>query len=379
MSTTELSRSSKRCVADEWLQDGEPVPVVITPLADGAVDRLVAAFPERDGFAVPLDADRPANRPLLEAAEFVIIEGDDATVYRSRGHEPAGAATVRELSHRVGRAISGDTEVLHVTPEDADGPPYLMAMTDGSCRARSGLVVAEALGAWLGLDVEVGATADADGSNVLEAILRQLDDFRLPPPEWISPERLGGWIDAVAHSGGVLVASAFGSWDAPSNLQRLTSTMIGAGLPAVVGVGPRVDENWRPRHVDPIIIAVDGEGRAEDVVDALGWVLMPARASVSVVHAGPAPDVDGLAARRVAQVINRRWGLPVRSETVTVAGGDPVEAIVHHAEAVHAQCIVTHSWHRPIEGRPTVASRSAEIVAGAPCPVVVLSAPTPTP
>ena len=361
-------------MSDAWGVTSPPMPMLIARIDDDACDRLVAVFEEPEGFAVPLDAERPINQQLFEADEIVLVRDDQTVLCRVAGHEPAGHELIRRLSVRVGCHISDATEVLHLVPEVERVDPFLVVAVDAGERAGAALGVASELGAWFGYDVRHAAVVDPHDAETREAVQHRLEADGVDDPEWVAADRIVDWATAVAATGGLIVGAAHGHWSEASLVHGLVPGLIAHDCASIVAVGPRVPPDWSPTASDPVLVAVDASEHAEKVVEELQPLLHPPRARLLVVHvAGTEDEAESHhdVAERIARDINERWGVPVRSRVVTDSGFDRARAIADVAADEHAQLIVTHSWHRSVAGRPQTASLSGELVAHAACPVII--------
>jgi len=346
-------------------------------------ERIVVAFREGEDLYIPLDKGRAANQDLLNCEQLYIRETDsldEYAIYAVKDHRIISTADRQRFEACVRKPISVTTEVLHVTGTHVSvgmqhkEPEGFVAVIDGSERARRALGPAIAIAGWYGRRVQVCAvTAGEDDRDTTSAIQLQIEGTGLDERDvtFVSKSDLEGRLFDWMRQGHILVASAFGVWAADGRLHSMVNGLVRHNAPAIVGVGPKVPADWKPRNDQPVVIFVDASEHAHDIVDRLDPLLSPPRGPLMVVHVTTEDPPDVKVANDVATEINKRWGLPV--EAKNVQGRSAAEAIATIASTVDAQLAVVTSWHRPQAGAPRVASTSVASVAHAPCPVMILS------
>lgn len=381
-SETTKAREQSTRPADAALS-GEPQTVLISTSAQATGhERIVVAFRDGDELFIPLDNGRPANQDLLDAATLYVRETDDPdhyTAYRVAEHHPITAPDRARLERLTARPISETTEVLHVAGEhlslhDLESePPGFVALVDGSERAVAALAPAIALSEWYGRPCTiVEVTAGSDDQDTDHAIVCQLEDTPLASSDVIAVAKadLDGLVFDLMRQGQIVVASAFGVWAGDGRLHGTLNGLIRHNAPAIVGIGPNVPSDWKPRTEDPIVVCVDDSEHAHHLAAKLDPFLRPARARVVVIHVETGQTANVAVAQQVADQIHDRYGLPAQARSFpdeSAAAG-----IAIFASRVHAQLVITHSWHRPTPGEPVVSSTSLSSIAHVPCPVVVL-------
>ncbi|HEY7150695.1 MAG TPA: universal stress protein [Solirubrobacterales bacterium] len=129
-----------------------------------------------------------------------------------------------------------------------------------------------------------------------------------------------------------------------------------------------------------IVIGFDGSAESRDALELGGRIARLEGATVIVVACFPPPRADmdeGGFERRLAedsaplfaQARSRFQGLGVR--TVALGASSPAEALHDVAEAEQAAAIVVGSTHRGAIGRILPGSVGEQLLAGAPCSVIV--------
>jgi len=261
-----------------------------------------------------------------------------------------------------------------------------VVVLDGSDRAAEAIPTAAALAGQSGgrsLSAVVVAP-EAETRNVLDAVRAQLGRHGAGDTSvsHVLPRGRDAEMGAMAWVGHVPVVSAFGTWKTGATLWGLLGSMVRENAPAVVGVGPHVVERTIGESAGPVIVCVDESRAVDAIVDRLDWFVEPTTREVIVLHIDePEPnprrrrvlefeDLSGWP--EVAALIEKRWD--VKAQARTIVGSSIPESIAAFAASVDAAFVVMASHHRPIPGRPTIASASLSTVAYAECPVGILSA-----
>jgi len=358
------------------------VLISTTPVPTGH-ERLVVAFRDGKDLFIPLDTDRPANAELLEAANVYVREmhrRHEYDVCSIVDHGVIGTSDRQRLEQHAQRPISVTTEVLHLVIEHEsvadldDEPPGFVAVIDGSERALAAVRVAVELAGWYGRPCRVvEVTAGVDDRDTPLAVELQLEGSPLDMRDVVAVSRadLEPTLFELMRQGQVLVASAFGVWAADGRLHSMLNGLVQHNAPAIIGVGPNVASDWEPDGTGPILVCVDSSEHAHRIVDELEPFVVPARARIVVAHIEAEDPPDTSIAQTIADEIHERYGLPVRA--MSVADESAAAGIAILASRLESRLVITHSWHRPRAGEPTVTSTSLTSVAHAPCPVVVLS------
>ncbi len=371
---------------DHMLNEDQMETVLVSTSPDPTGhERLVVAFRNGEDLFIPVDSDRPANRELLDADRLYIREvhnQDHYGIYGVESHKPISAADRETLEAYAHQTISVSTEVIHVVGQHLSmarlyaEPPGFVAVIDGSERALQALGPTIELADWYGRPCTiVEVTAGDDDRDTDSAIALQLEGTKLDMHDVVSVTKndLEARLFELMRQGQILVASAFGVWEADGRLYGMLNGLVRHNAPAIVGVGPNVMPDWSPSTDQPIIVCVDASEHAHHIADKLGPFLVPCRARVIVAHIETETPPDTTIAQAVADEIHRRFGIPVESRTIQEdEGGSAAAAIAILASRMKSQLIITHSWHRPVLGEPPVSSTSLTSVAHAVCPVVIL-------
>ena len=359
----------------------ETVLISATPDPTGH-ERLVIAFRDGDDLFIPLDSGRPANQELLDAPQLYVRESnnpDQYGIYAVESHRPISAEDRQRLERYARRPISVTTEVLHVIGSHValgklhNEPPGFVAVIDGSERALRALAPTQKLADWYGRPCTViEVTAGEDDQDTDAAIALQLEGTGLDARDVVSIAKrdLDSALFEWMRQGQIVVASAFGVWSIDGRLHGMLNGLVRHNAPAIIGVGPNVPTDWTPEVSHPIIVCVDASEHAHHVAEKLDPFLIPSRGRVVVAHFETETPANTTIAQEVADEINQRFGIPAEARSVTEESAAAGIAILAARE--QSQLVITHSWHRPVEGEPSPSSTSLTSVAHAPCPVVIL-------
>lgn len=295
----------------------------------------------------------------------------------------AGNGGVSELEFLGADSESMPDELVYTAaPGVPEGEGRCVVVLDGSARAAEAIAPGFALASQCQRDfVAVGIADDGETDSTRAALQEQLmvRGFAETPLDMVPFSEMEANLVAMANSGDIVTVSAFGTWGKNTRLYRQLGAMVEANVPAVIGIGPQVSDQWSHGVNGPIVVCVDESAAVDETFANLHLFIGADTSEIILLHitdplSSPRRDPfdwnDVFDWSDVAARVTDMFGIPVRTETIRST--KTTTAITAFARAIDASTIVMASYHRPHPGRPTVASTSLSVVAYAPCPVAVL-------